>query len=360
VAHVVNNPMAYMLMNLEHIARQLNAPGGPPAGSLDELRVAMDRARHGADRVRMIVRDLRTFSRGDDARVELVDVQAVVSSAITVAQNEIRHRARLVTVFHEIAPVDANEARLGQVFLNLLVNAAQAIVAGDPEGNEIAILTRTLGDSDVCVEVRDTGRGIPPEVLPHVFEPFFTTKPASVGTGLGLSICRNIVAGFGGRIEVESVVGRGTTFQVVLPSSRHFRALPVKVASPPSTVATSRARILVIDDEPLITEAFRRALVAHDISTTSSGREALAACRQERFDVVFCDLVMPDVGGVEVYRKLAELDPGAERRVVFMTGGVFAPGALDFLNNTENRLLEKPFDMNQLEGIVTEVMRMPA
>ncbi len=135
----------------------------------------------------------------------------------------------------------ASEQRLGQVFLNLLVNAAQAIPEGNAAGNQVRVATRLDGDR-VVVEVQDTGAGMPPQVRDRIFDPFFTTKPAGVGTGLGLTICHGIVAGLGGDIQVDSEVGVGTTFRVRLPASASNRA-PAGEGGPAATVRGSPPRI---------------------------------------------------------------------------------------------------------------------
>jgi signal transduction histidine kinase len=134
-----------------------------------------------------------------------------------MAAHEVRHRARLVMQSEGIPLVRGNAARLCQVFLNLLINAAHAIPAGQVERHEIKLVARAQEDSRVVVEVSDSGCGIPPENLERIFRPFFTTKPVGVGSGLGLSVCQRIITAHGGDISVDSVVGRGTTFRIVLP-----------------------------------------------------------------------------------------------------------------------------------------------
>ncbi|MFY0584083.1 sensor histidine kinase [Cystobacter fuscus] len=172
--------------------------------------------RLGITRVRDIVRQLKMFSRGDeDGALAPVDVHRVLESSIDMAVNELKHRARLVRDYGEPVQVQAKEGRLGQVFLNLLVNAAHAIPEGNAAGNEVRVVTRREG-ARVRIEVRDTGVGISPEHLGRMFEPFFTTKPVGVGTGLGLSICHDIVTSFGGQMGVESREGHGSTFWILL------------------------------------------------------------------------------------------------------------------------------------------------
>ena len=133
--------------------------------------------------------------------------------------NEIRHRARLVKEYDQVPDVVANEARLGQVFLNLLLNAVQALPEEHAETNEIQLLLRSPAPDRVVVEVRDNGVGIPPQVRGRIFEPFFTTKPVGIGTGLGLTICHGIVTSLGGTLTFESEVGKGSTFRVELPAA---------------------------------------------------------------------------------------------------------------------------------------------
>jgi two-component system, NtrC family, sensor kinase len=225
VAHEINNPLAYMLSNLHFVDTEvrLMAPSVEALGGEQgrELQQALREAIDGGNRVRDIVRDLKTFSRGggEDQRSS-VDIHAVLDSCANMARSEIRHRARLVKAYGSVPPVYANDSRLGQLFLNLLVNAAQAIPHGNANLNEIRVTTTLDDEGQVLVEIRDTGVGIPPENLTRLFDPFFTTKPVGVGTGLGLSICHGIVTAQGGRISVESQPNQGSTFRVQLPALR--------------------------------------------------------------------------------------------------------------------------------------------
>jgi PAS domain S-box-containing protein len=217
VAHEINNPLAYVTANLGYLGEALKRLDPGTIDNAAELGDVLEEAHEGCERIRQIVRDLKMFSREDEAPSRPVELKRVVESSINMAWNEIRHRARLVKDFTEVPPVLAKESRLGQVFLNLLVNAAQAIPEGGADRNEIRVTLRSEADR-VLVEVRDTGSGIPPETLPRIFDPLFTTKPVGIGTGLGLSISHSIVRGMGGEITVDSVIGKGTTFTVSLPA----------------------------------------------------------------------------------------------------------------------------------------------
>jgi signal transduction histidine kinase len=216
LAHEINNPLTYVLLKLQQATRLL------PALASDQNRAAVSQieelvrsALEGADRIRGITGAIRTFTRPDDISMSVVDVRAPLDAAIKLSMNEVRARARLSTEYESPPLVMGNEGRLGQVFLNLLTNAVQAIAEGNVEDNLIRVVARV--DSDhVVVEISDTGKGIPPHVLGRVFEPFFSTKPFGEGTGLGLSISHNIVAGMGGEITIASELGTGTTVRVVL------------------------------------------------------------------------------------------------------------------------------------------------
>jgi two-component system, cell cycle sensor histidine kinase and response regulator CckA len=318
----------------------------------------LGQAREGADRVRRIVRDLRLFSRADEDDRGPVDVTKVLELAVNMTRAELKHRARLVRDYGETPPVLANESRLGQVFVNLLVNAAQAITEGKLEGNEVRLTTRCDGAGRVVIEVRDTGLGIPPEIVSRIFDPFFTTKEVGVGTGLGLAICHGIITGAGGEIQVESEVGKGTTFRVILraaPADEEEEAetpLPVRVGG-------ARGRILVVDDEPMIAAMLQRELAAeHDVEVASSGRQALDRLRGEGgFDVILCDLMMPEVTGMDLHAELASSAPHLIERMVFVTGGAFTTHGREFLEQVANPRFEKPVDMTTLRAFINERVR---
>ncbi|HEX8698191.1 MAG TPA: ATP-binding protein, partial [Myxococcaceae bacterium] len=222
VGHEINNPLAYVISNINYVRTELKRdPATPPSEEIrQEMLGAIEEAKEGAERVRLIVQDLKTLSRPDDAATGTADLAAVVRSAANIATHEVRRRARLVQECQELPPVRGNPARLGQVFLNLIINAAHAIPEGQVEKNEIRIVARQESPERILVEVSDTGCGIPPENLERIFDPFFTTKPAGQGTGLGLSLCHNIITAMGGTITVESKVAQGTTFRVSLPVAR--------------------------------------------------------------------------------------------------------------------------------------------
>ena len=367
VAHELNNPLAYVMANLAFLAdrtgRIAELLSGAPqtaqdAGLVAELNDAMREARTGAERMRLVVRDLKTFARVEEEQHRPIDVRPLLDSCMNVAWTEIRRRAHLSRDLEPVAPVLGDEARLSQVFLNLILNAAQSIPAGRADDHEVRIATRTLTDGRVAIEVHDTGTGIAPEHLPRIFDPFFTTKGPGSGTGLGLSICHAVVESMGGDIQVESTLGKGSTFRVVLAAAERQVAKEAGFPTPPP--APARARILVVDDEPLVGTVLRRTLTEHEVTVVESGPAALDRISAgEKYDVVLSDLLMPGMSGMELYRTLVERDPVLARRFVFLTGGAFTPAAREFLETEQVAFIEKPFDLPALRAAVRRIAVRP-
>ncbi len=220
VNHEINNPLQFLTFAQQALAMEVDEIA--KMSSPEELAVRMSRLRElsdqlaeGMQRVRTIARDFRDLTRVRDETIEPVDMCAIVSSATRIAEAEVRHRTKLELSLEKVPHVRANAGRMGQVIVNLVINAVQAV---SEEGEqEIRISTRFSGGY-VIVDVEDSGPGIADEIAARLFEPFFTTKPKGKGTGLGLSICLGIVEGFGGTIEVEKSKLGGALFRVRLPA----------------------------------------------------------------------------------------------------------------------------------------------
>jgi PAS domain S-box-containing protein len=345
IGHEINNPLSYVMGNLELLQETL-----PPSPESDELiRDCLE----GAERIRKIIAGLKSMSRGGEHRAP-IDLRRVIELAIAMTHNEVRHRAQLAIDLRDTPAVMADENRLGQVFVNLLVNAAQSIAEGQAATNEIAVKTWTDAFGRACIEIRDSGCGVPAEDLGRIFDPFFTTKAVGVGTGLGLSISHNIVTEYGGMMTVSSELGHGTTFRVVLPPSPFPRKTATETIPPVRTDPAQRARVLVIDDEPAIGVLVRRTLsTAHDVIVTHSGPEAIERiAKGDAFDVILCDLMMPDMTGMDVFARLSELAPEQARRITFITGGAFTRATTEFIESTRHEVLEKPFTADGLRAAV--------
>jgi signal transduction histidine kinase len=216
-AREASGPLTYLLSNLEYLDGQLALHERDlPPGRIGELRHCLREAAVGARQVRDIV--LSMHSPAAAAPDGQVDLHRLLLSCIKVARMEIDHRARVITEFDAIPLPIASESLLRRVFLNLLINAAQA-VAGDAEKEQfIRVVTRRGDDGAVVVEIVDSGPGIPEEHLERLFDPFFTTKPAHEGAGLGLAVCRQVLEEIGGGISVQTALGKGSTFRVTLPT----------------------------------------------------------------------------------------------------------------------------------------------
>jgi len=348
VAHEINNPLSFVLANLGYALESARSGRGSSA----EVARALEEAIEGANRVRSIVRDVKTFSREHAEDGGPCDLAQVLQATANVAQNEIRHRARLVLDVAALPPIAGSAHRIGQVLLNLLLNAAQAIPPGRAGENEIRVSASVDGPL-VAVEVRDTGSGIAPEVRDRLFQPFATTKPDGQGTGLGLFISRELVRSLGGEIEVQSQPGAGTAFTVRLPWAKPARDV-APASAPAGPRRSARARILVVDDDPLVARALQRLLASrHEVLVETSASAALArAAGDSRFDLVFCDLMMPDMTGMELHGVLRERHPELAARIIFMTGGAFTPEARQFLEQVPNPKVEKPFEHEAVLALV--------
>ncbi len=372
VAHEINNPLSFVLYNIESACEDLaqlvesaRAPGAPrPAlpddlapAEIDDIVTRLKEALSGTQRIKQIARSLGTFSRVERVAVQPIDVRESVQHAVTMANNELKYRARLIRDLGPTPLVMASEGKLAQVFLNLLINAAHAIPEGHVEQNEVSVRSHTDG-AWACVEVKDSGSGIPPEVVARVFEPFFSTKGPGLGTGLGLTISKQLIEEVGGEVRVESEVGRGTRVLVRLPAAPSALRPGPRASRAPASTGVPRGRILVVDDEPGVRAVLGRILGReHDVVACGSGRDARRILeRDQSFDLVFCDLMMPDTSGMELHSWLATENPGLAARFVFITGGAFSPGAAEYLARVGNPRLEKPVEVAPLSRMARELM----
>ena len=355
VAHEINNPLAYTLLNLEFVLRELSKQGSQTERLVDRLRDA----KNGAERVKTIVRDLQAFTRRDEDIRGPVDLGAVIRAAVELARHQIRHHARLEIKIDATPAVYGNTTRFEQLVLNLLVNSAQAFESDDLERNRIHVQT-SADDERVELTVRDNGTGMSSEVMSHVFDPFFTTKPMGVGTGLGLPICRSIVEAVGGGIEIDSELGQGTVVRIHLPRHKGSAIAP----TPPRKRERSdpalrvRGRVLIIDDEPAVALSLGQELgTRHEVHVAHNAAEArLALADGHTFDVVLCDLMMPGESGIDLYEHARAICAKTGERFIFITGGAFDPDVADALEDTGRPVVEKPFDIPTLHKLVATMV----
>ena len=358
VAHEVNNSLGYLTTNLSFVLEAVQQHADMLPGVVGELLDALSEAQEGAARVRSIVRDLSAFARSSDEE-GAVDVNASLELALKMVTNEIRHAARLVCEIERVAPVFGNPARLGQVFVNLLVNAVHAIEEGNADANELRVEVRQH-EGQISVSISDTGTGMSENVLAHAFDPFFTTKDEGKGTGLGLSICQSIIHRMGGTLRAESRRGRGTTMSVLLPAMAAAR--DPKTSLPPASAEITEAhlRILVIDDERNVAKALKRVLREHHVELAFSGRAGLDTLSQEKYDVIICDLMMPDVSGMALFEVERTRHRDSVTKFIFMTGGAFTEQARQFVAERKVVVLAKPIPIDELRGKIADVARYAA
>lgn len=351
VAHEINNPATFVKSNIEILleSEEGNAMGAPM--DHEERVEALQDALIGILRIEAVAKQLVSFARTPRVMMKSVNLNSVIDVALRMTANEIRHRAKLeLNLDSELPSILLDESRLGQVVTNLLVNAAHAIEEGNKEGNVIAVSSSTA-EGNVVVRIRDTGHGMSKDVCRRALEPFFTTKKAGVGTGLGLALCVDILAAHGGKLTLESAEGVGTTVEIQVPIALEG------TGRAPTDKGTeeqeeSPARILCIDDEKLVLRTYRRCIARkHDVVLASGGREALTILEKDQdFDLIVCDMMMPNLDGPSVYQELTKLDQGLAERLVFCTGGAFTERSRDFLETWNGIVLNKPVDRTDLSS----------
>ena len=352
VAHEINNPIAYVSANLGYVREVLKRGLDPEdAKAADNLDEALAESLEGTDRVARIVKRLTRFVRTEDAH-EPIEIDRSIETAIRITQQEVRHAASLDVRLESGAKVRGSNDELVQVFVNLLVNAAQALEGHDAADNSVTIRSHEPGEGFVLVEVRDTGPGIPEDLRSRIFDPFFTTKSASEGTGLGLAVSEAIVRQMGGRLTASDAEGGGALFRVELPVDAE-PAVEAAVAPRPSEPPGRTLRILIVDDEPGVRSALSRVLRGHEISVATGGAEALQLL-EEPFDLVLCDVMMPGMSGIQLFERVRARDPELAGRFVFMTGGAFRAREKKSLDATGTPTLEKPLDLTLLRRILRQ------
>jgi len=382
LAHEVNNPLTFVLANLESLreshqairrfvralrtdlsTREAITPQSFEQIAADaKLQEVMDDAADmltdcykGTHRIQDIARSLGTFSRADECQAEVIDITRIVDDACAMVFNQIRYRARLVKRFEPVPMIAAYPGRIAQALVNMLTNAAEAIDGGAYDKHRIVVSTRVDGD-DVVVAVTDTGAGIQEDDRGRIFTAGFTTKAHEGGMGLGLTACKRVAKEHGGRLEVHHLADRGTRFELIIPLVTGLQAIePRRESRPVSEAPLQRARILIVDDDAMVLSALRRRLRRrYDTVTVLGGVEALARLAEDPdFDSIVCDLMMPEVDGKSFYDAIKNDHPHLSERIVFMSGGAFTPRLRRFAAAVPNPVLQKPVSREDLESMLS-------
>ena len=387
LAHEINDPLAFVEGNLDLLHQQLTALGGPPTAAVpfavaNALR-ALERVKVGTERIASVVQCVSLFAAADPACIEPLDVHQVLESSMQVAAGEIRHSATVERAYESAPHVRGNPAKLGQVFLNLLLNAVAAIRESDERDHVIRVSTRVearpLGREQtveaspfareqtveaspaareqsvadqpwVVITISDTASPRSASFANSLFDPLASVASGRMGLLFGLAISREVVESMGGSIEVTHPGARGATFSVRLPSCTPISyPAPLTRVSPVVPRAQKRASLVAVDDDPLMCEVLATILCdEYDVATFTSPRAALASMLQGKFDLILCDVMMPDLNGIELYDRLVSERPELANRFIFITGGAFTERARVFLRRADRPIVKKPFAMRQL------------
>lgn len=359
IAHEVNNPLAFILGNIDLLQRQLLSLACPqhaaePFSVAAALR-SLERLKTGAERVASVMRCASMFASADLAAIESMDVHEVLESSIQVASNEIRHGAHLVRAYGDVPRVRGNAAKLGQVFLNLILNAVHAI-REDGRADHVIRIGTHAADNQTVIMISDTATVLDPACLAHLFQPAASNAPARSQMHFGLAVSREVIEEMDGRIEVDAHAPQGVAFRVTLPGSTR-RSFPAPPPRPPIRVQPDRATVLIVDDEPLMCEVFAAMLSdSYEVAAFSSARAALAACLERDFNVILCDVMMPELNGMDLFDRATAERPEQHDRFVFITGGAFTEHARLFLRQTRRPVIRKPCTRQELRDLVERIL----
>ena len=349
IAHELNNPLTIVIGNIQlMMTRELN----------EKNVQSLTRIKDGAERASKIVKNLLTFARQEKPERKPTDVNLVLKKTLELRAYELK--VSNIEVSTDLSPdlrdTMADPHQLQQVFLNLIVNAEQAMI--EAHGKGLLRLSTRSEPGKILIFISDDGPGIPRENLQRIFEPFFTTKPVGKGTGLGLSICQAIIGEHGGRIDVESTVGRGTTFIIELPVQRWLPVQPPAEPAPARVPVVRRRTVLVVEDEPQIRQLFEDVIggAGHIARTAADGRAALDLIDQQNFDLIISDVKMPELSGQEFYAALKRKGAALERRLIFVTGDLMNAETLRFVESSGCPWLSKPFDIAAITRTISDCL----
>ncbi len=341
ITHEINNPLTSIMAFAQMLARM---------DISEDIKEAVETINDGAERIAGIVEKLLNFSRRNRPDKELVSINSIITSVIEMRSYEMRiNNIKTTTELAADLPgTMANTGQLQQVFLNVIVNAEQAMLGAHKDG-ELSVKTERI-DNNIRVSITDDGPGIAEDNIYKLFDPFFTTKDAAVGTGLGLSISSGIINEHGGKIYAESVLGKGATFIIELPIVTEAAQPPVTDSCRKEPAEVAGAKIMVVDDEPHICRALDRLLSQekYQVEIISSARVALQKLNEAKYDLILLDIRMPDMNGIEFYNHMKEIDSSLQPKVVCISGDVASARNRAFLDETGIPCIVKPFGNDEL------------
>jgi two-component system NtrC family sensor kinase len=357
VAHELNNPLAV-------VVGYAQMSGKKSVGEA-ELRENMQRILHESERAAKIVRDLLTFARPCEPQLQAVDLNQLVCDVLDIREKDLTgNKVELCTRFQPgLSRTMADPIQIEQVLNNLITNALHAMAG--TSGKRVLRVMTDESNRFIRITIADTGCGIAPDVAGKIFDPFFTTKAPGKGTGLGLSISYGILQEHHGKIWVESEVGRGATFHLELPvitcAEAAVKAVVTPVALRVTETEEKRQRLLVVDDEAGIRDVLEMILSGngYEVVTACNGVEAMERIRAESFDLIISDMQMPEMNGEKLFEAIREENEKLTKRIVFVTGDTVSAKSRSFLERTGVRWLGKPFNIRDVEGLVSGMLKPP-
>lgn len=356
IAHEVNNPLAFVIGKLELTSEPLRMLevdlAGKASPAFERVSHLLGDAQRAADRIAAVMRGVLLFAATDTSSVGPVDVHATLEASLQVASNAILACAQLERRLEPVPSVRGNPARLGLVFLNILLDAVHAIRAAGGVDHRIAISTFVNSSGDPVVTVSNTGRGLESARTARIFEPLFSIKEG--GLGLGAAVSHDILDAMAGTMEIVSEPGQDACVRVTLPRDGRVPVPSLGLSRTlGAAVVRRRARVLVVDDEPMMLEMVCSMLEQeYDVATFSDPRAALASMLAGSFDVILCDLMMPELTGMDLYERVCVERPELAKKFIFISGGAFTDGARPFIAGETRPLLSKPFHMVELLDLI--------
>ncbi len=349
IAHEINNPLTGVIGYA-----QLLMGRDIPGDIKNDVKLIHD----GAQRVAGVVKRLLTFARQHKPQRDYVSINELIETTLAFRTYELEtNNIKVSTYFApELRATIADGAQLQQVFLNLIVNAETEMKLAHGKG-KLSIRTEAI-DNTIRISFKDNGPGIARENMARLFDPFFTTREVGQGTGLGLSVCHGIIAEHNGQIYAESKRGQGATFIVELPIVTRPRQLGLAEPEVEESQEAAKARILVVDDEPVIRDFLSHVLTdeGHEVETVDNADDALEKVETERYSLILLDIKMPGMSGIELYNHFKKTAQSLARRVVFITGDVMGADTTAFLSRTKALRIDKPFDAEQLKKEINRIL----
>ncbi|MFC1986038.1 PAS domain S-box protein [Chloroflexota bacterium] len=341
ISHEINNPLTGVI-GFSDLLLKRDLP--------EDIRKDVDIIHEGARRIASIIDRMLRFARQTKTAQTHANINDIIETTLAMRVSEMKTSNIEVTT--KLAPdlplISVDAGLLQQSFLNIILNAEQSMKEAHGKGN-LTVKTERI-ENTIRASFKDDGPGIAKENLDKLFNPFFTTKDPDKGTGLGLSICYSIVNQHGGKIYAESILGKGATFFVELPVVDKGEQLKMDEPAAGESKSVSKARILVVDDEPMVHEFVNAVLTGegHELEMVDNGDDAIERLGSKDYDVILLDIKLPGKSGIEIYEELQKNDTSITKKIIFITGDVMSANTMDFIQSTRSPYITKPFDTVQL------------